>query len=354
LGFQNRDGLKIRSKPTSESTASQGKAAVFGQKIGCRNKNRETAKCDIVRMNLLRTLAEVAAGEKRAKVSVNDFFYRAQAVSPATAGGFTVAPTVGPIVEALFPFSAVIRAGAQVLNLKGANRELPKVTASVGASWVAENETVTASSLSFAQLNESPRRLSALVEVSKRLLTQAPEFAPMLERHVRAALGYAIDVGCLNGVGGAEPIGLLQTEGLPEPVTFAGAAALSDLCTAEKTIGDNYAEQGPLTWITSVATRDKWRQVQKWTGSSTALWGDDNKVIGHDAIATPAISNTDSRMLFGAFQFLQIVFFGEIEITIDELTEAKQGMVNFVFNLFADAAPLHSEAFARSTDSAAQ
>jgi HK97 family phage major capsid protein len=305
-------------------------------------------------MNLLRTLAEVAAGEKRARISVNDFFYRAQAISPATAGGFTVVPTTGPIVSALFPTSSVIRAGAQVLNLKGANRELPKVTASVGASWLAESETVTASSLSLAQLNETPRRLSALVEVSKKLLTQAPEFAPMLERQVRAAIGYAVDVGCLNGVGGAEPIGLLQTAGLPEPVTFGGAAALSDLCTAEKTIGDNFGEQGPLTWITSVATRNKWRQIQKWAGSSTALWGDDDKVIGHDAIATPAISNTDSRILFGAFQFLQIIFFGEIEITVDDLTEAKQGMVNFVFNLFADAAPLNAEAFARSSDSGSQ
>ena len=256
--------------------------------------------------------------------------------------------------RSIIPVRRIDSSGCPGRSLK-TNQTLPKSLHCAGAQWCSESQEVTASQLTLASLNETPRRLSALVEVSKQLLTQAPELAePMIERNVRQAIGYAVDVGCLSGVGGLEPIGLLNADGIAEPVTFGGAAALLDACAFEKEIGDNFAEQGPLSFIGSVATREKWRQIQKWSGSSTPLWDDDNEIIGHPAIATPAISNTDSRMVFGCFSLFQIVMFGEVDITRDNLTGAKQGIVKFIFHLFCDAVALQSEAFARSTDAANQ
>jgi hypothetical protein len=311
-------------------------------------------------LNLFRTLAEMAEGRSHAqtKISTDDLFrtplWPLQVGGEATSGGFTVPTDVGPVIPALFPFSAVIRAGAQVVTIKQ-NRSLPKVTASVTAAWVGEYGQEADPQLTLGEVNEQPRRICAVVEVSKKLLVQAPELAePMINRNVREAIGYAIDQGSCNGIGGIEPIGLLQADGVAEPVTFGGAAALLDFCAFEKTVGDQFGEQGPLTFIGSVAAREKLRQTQKWSGSSTALWSDDDKIIGHGAIATPAISNSDSRMLFGCFSLFQIVFFGETIITKDDLTGAKSGLTTFIFNLFCNAAPLNAEAFSRSTDSAAQ
>ena len=107
------------------------------------------------------------------------------------------------------------------------NQTLPRVTTSVGAQWCAESQAVTASGITLAALSATPRRLSALVECSKQLLSQAPELAqPMIERNVRQAIGYAVDVGCLVGIGGPEPIGILNDDNVSAPVTFCGAGTL--------------------------------------------------------------------------------------------------------------------------------
>jgi hypothetical protein len=304
-------------------------------------------------MNLFKTLSGLGHKE-RIKVATDDLFTRAQAVSPATAGGFTVPTTIGPLQAALFPFSAVLRAGAQVVNLK-TFQTLPQVESSIGASWVSETEEVQASSITFGQLAFAPHRLAAVAECSKRLLVQAPELAePVIERNVRQAFGYAIDVGALSGLGaGGEPLGVLNDPTISEPVTFSGPAALLDMCAFEKGIGDNFGEQGPLTFIGSVAAREKLRQIQKWTGSSTGLW-DDDEIIGKTAIATPAIANTDSRLILGCWSLYQLIFFGQVDITRDDLTRAKEGIVRFIFNFWADCGALQADAFARSTDSASQ
>ena len=59
-------------------------------------------------------------------------------------------------------------------------------------------------------------------------------------------------------------------------------------------------------------------------------------------------------MIYGCFSLFQIVFYGEVEIIRDDITRAKQHLMNFIFHFRCDAFALQSEAFARSTDAANQ
>jgi HK97 family phage major capsid protein len=192
--------------------------------------------------------------------------------------------------------------------------------------------------------------------VSAQLLAQAPELAePMIRRNAYAAIGYALDVGCLVGLAGPEPIGILNNPAIASTVTFSTTATLAKAANFERQVADSFAEQGSCSYISSPAAREKWRTLQKWSGSSTALWSDDDEILGHPAIATPAISAADSRMVYGCWSLYQIILFGgPISVIYDPFTSKKTAQVEFCFSLRADAFPLNAEAFVKSTDAANQ
>jgi HK97 family phage major capsid protein len=288
-------------------------------------------------------------------ISISDLFSRSnQNVGTGIAGGFTVATNIGPVAEALFPYSAVIRAGGRVTTVSSDSRT-PRITGSVSTEWVTESGSVTDSSITFGGISFSPRRISSTVTVSNQLLSQTGDLVEgIINSHVRAAIGYALDSGCLSGIGNPQPLGILNNDAITQTVTFSGAATLAKACSMERKVADAFAEQGPLSWIGSPATREKWRQLDKITGGGMPLWSDDNEVISHQAFATPAISNLDSRIVYGAFSLFQLVLFGAVEVLRDPYARKKTNETEFTFNLLADAGALHPEAFALSTDAANQ
>jgi HK97 family phage major capsid protein len=245
-----------------------------------------------------------------------------------------------------------VRLGAEVA-IVAANQQVPAITSGAAASWLSETAECPETTVTFGTLNLVPRRCSASLRVSSQLLKQSPELAEKaLRRDLLGAVGQAIDVGALSGVGNAEPVGLLFNSSIIATTTFGGAATLAKLAEVEQALGDSFGEGESPAWVTSPSARSKLRQKEGISGGGRPLWSDENKILGRDAHATAAVA--DHKIVFGNFSDFLIVFFGKVQLISDPYSEDKSGIHGFVVNALADCGPLRNNSFARSTDSAAQ
>jgi HK97 family phage major capsid protein len=206
--------------------------------------------------------------------------------------------------------------------------------------------------MNFGAFTPTLKRIQSIVRVSSQLLIQSPYIAASaIRRDLVAAVGEALDIGIFSGVGGSEPVGLCFDDQISKSVTYGGAPALIDPVTHKQTLG-NAKVTAPLSFVSSPDVEAKWRQTEGLTGSGKPLWSDDNTVIGVPAYSTTAIAGDVSIM--GAFSDLLVVIFAGIDVLVDPFTRAKNGEVEISVTMFADAGPLRSASFDRSTDSAAQ
>lgn len=281
---------------------------------------------------------------------------RALTAGVASAGSLTIDQEIKFLADALRPQSVAFRAGASLFISKG-NASIPKITTGATASWLTETGLLSESAVVVGLNSFTPLRVASLVSVSGQLFSQSPEIAIAgLRRDLVAALGYALDVGVFSGLGASgEPLGLLNSPGLGS-VTFGAAATRAKLASFEKTLGDAFGEQGDLAWVSSNATREKLRIADSFSGGGLPLWSDEDRILGKSAFASPAVPNSDSRMIFGNFSDLAIVMFagGAVQLLVDPYSGKKSGTIDIMATLFADCGPIRPGSFVVSVDSAAQ
>src|SRR5215831_15168867 len=77
-------------------------------------------------------------------------------------GGYVVPTERAEIVQAFFPVSAVTQAGA-TFDTHQSNLAVPRQVTTETASWLAETDTVTESSITLGQATAMPKRASVLL-----------------------------------------------------------------------------------------------------------------------------------------------------------------------------------------------
>jgi HK97 family phage major capsid protein len=142
---------------------------------------------------------------------------RSQTVGTGSAGGFTVQTNVAPLADRFRPALRVEAMGATVLrNLTGAV-DLPSLTASGSASWVAENGNATRSAATFAKVPMAPKTVTGEYRLSRRLILQSNEaIEDLMRRDLGLILAQALDLAAIKGGGTNEPVGILSTSGVSE------------------------------------------------------------------------------------------------------------------------------------------
>jgi HK97 family phage major capsid protein len=275
---------------------------------------------------------------------------KALTATTATTGGFTIGDTALTIADALRPASVALSAGANMIEVRPDQR-IPQIASGATAYWLAETEACPESSLDLADLKLSPHRCAAWLSVSNQLIKQAPAVADrVFARDLRAAIGSALDLGIFSGVGGEEPLGLLNNSNVPT-VTFGGAPTRAKLCDFELSLGNNNANDLAASFVTSPASRKKWETTLNDAVAGAGYLWDSGRVLGRPARASNNVA--DNRAILGDFNDLLIVTWGVIEIS-DIYTAKKTAQTELCVQILADAATLHSASFAVSTDSAAQ
>lgn len=120
--------------------------------------------------------------------------------------------------------------GATVLSGLTGNLDLPRLTASGSASWVAEHQPASRSDPRFQKTSMAPNTVTAEYEMSRRILVQSHQaIEPILRADLAFLLSAALDRAAIRGGGANEPSGILANA----DVTNIAAASFGHELTAE-------------------------------------------------------------------------------------------------------------------------
>ena len=269
-----------------------------------------------------------------------------------TAGGFTVATEVLPLIELLRNQAVVAQLGATVLSGLTSNVSFPRQTAAASAAWLGETATRSKTAATFGQLLLSPKRIAVQSGYSLQLLRQSSLAVEQFVRNDQTAvLGIAMDLAAIQGTGSdGQPLGIVSSSGIGT-VTFGAAPTyakyiemIAAMLTANSLMGQPAFLGSPSSWT-------KGKTIARATNQGFII-GADNTVDGYRW--APSNHLPSNRLILGDFSQVLMAYFGEPDVVVDPFTQAADGIVNVTTNHFVDVGVRQGASFVVSTDSAAQ
>ncbi len=281
-------------------------------------------------------------------------FTRQMTAGTAADGGNLVATDLlsGSMIEMLRNLQAVLAMGATQLTGLVGNVAIPSQTAAGTAAWRTEVQEVSASKQTLGQVTMSPNRCAALTIYSKQLLAQSSiDIEAFIRMDLATIIALAIDYAAIQGTGGAQPQGVVGASGVGA-LTFGGAPTWAKVVEFETTAATANALTGRLGYLTTPATRGKWKTTEQATGTARWLWSDGDQVNGYRALATNQVAS--NKVIFGNWADMIIGLWAGLDITVDPYKYAELGEVRVVANQFVDVALRHAASFVVSSDAGNQ
>src|SRR3972149_2365821 len=142
------------------------------------------------------------------------------------------------------------------------------------------------------------------------------------------------DRAAINGLGNAgEPLGILNTAGILA-ATFGAAATWAKVVDFETQITNANADEGLMAYLTTPATRGKWKGIVRSTYNTKFLWDDDGRVNGYRAEITKQVPS--DKVIFGNWNDVIFAEWAGIDVVVDPYSLKKQGQVEVTITLWCD------------------
>ena len=261
-----------------------------------------------------------------------------RAVSVATEGVDVVATDLYDIIEPLRAKNVLLNAGAKFYTGLSNNVQLPVMTgANVG--WAGEVGEAADGGTSFGNVQLTPKRLTAFVDISKMLLAQD---SIGVENAIRMDLINAINSKLEATILGKEaktadkPAGMFNGKTPVKVTDFEGIVGLEALVEEKNVLGD-------IAYIASPSAKASFRNMMKGSKGTAQLAYIDSSLDGTPVYSTSNVAA--KQFIVGDFSNLAIGQFGGIDITVDPFSKASAGMVRLVVNAYFDATLIRPEAF---------
>lgn len=260
-----------------------------------------------------------------------------RAVSVASEGVDVVATDLYDIIEPLRAKNVLLNAGAKFYTGLSNNVQLPVMTgANVG--WAGEVGEV-AGNTAFNNVQLTPKRLTAFVDISKMLLAQD---SIGVENAIRMDLINAINSKIESTILGSgaktvgSPAGMFNGKTPVKITDFEGLVGLEALVEEKNVLGD-------IAYIASPSAKASFRNMMKGSKGTAQLAYIDSSLDGTPVYSTSNVAA--NQFIVGDFSNLAIGQFGGIDITVDPFSKASTGMVRLVVNAYFDATMIRPEAF---------
>lgn len=263
-------------------------------------------------------------------------------------GGFTIGSDLVEVIGILRPRLAVRQAGARILT--GLVGNLDFTTQSVGAAtnWVTEIATSAQTGQTYTQASMSPNRLAAWTPISLQLLAQSSiDMQQFAINDLNDAMNYAIENAAINGTGVAPiPLGALGT--VPELGigTNGGAMTYDQAVLMETALSTAETDFGKLAYLINSKTYGKLKRERTDSGSGIFSIAQDSNLLNGKRVFVSNVLPDDldkgtstgvcSAALYGNFNDMLIGNWGGANLVVDNVTSAKEGMINIVVNTFWD------------------
>lgn len=225
-------------------------------------------------------------------------------------------------IENLRNMSAVVGAGATMLEGLDSNVEIPGGDQNIAAAWLAsEDANAAESNPTFRKITLDPKDVAAFTDVTRRMLQQSTiDIENYIRSQMTEAMRLAIDSAALYGSGAAGvPEGVANTTGIGG-VTFAGAVPTrEEIIDLRTDVAVTNAGRG-VTYLGNSAMVGDLQKTKVDAGSGIFLMGDEaDRLVGNAFRESNQVTNGD--LFAGIWSDLIIGMWGGMQL--DRSTEAK-------------------------------
>lgn len=258
------------------------------------------------------------------------------AITVEVEGEDVVATDLMDVVKPLQAMNVMVKAGAKYITGLVGDVQYP-IMSNASCTWEGETAKAKEGAVTFTNVKLSPKRLTTIVPISKQFLLQDGVGA---EAAIREEIVNAINAKLEATILGSEA----GTATMPGGI-FAGEITTSitdfqGLCNLEAGLEDANV-YGELKYIVSPKAKAALRNMAKST-KSTQLVFENGEIDGTPALCTSHLK--DKKIAFGDFSQYIIAQWGNLDITVDNVTLAGDGQIRLVVNAYFDAKPLRDVA----------
>ena len=261
------------------------------------------------------------------------------AVTVTTEGEDVVATDMFDVVKPLQAKNVMIQAGAKFVSGLVGDLQYP-VMSNANVTWEGETSAAKDGNITFSNVKLSPKRLTCVVPISKQFIIQDSVGAEQaIREEIINAINAKLEATILgNGAGSlTEPKGMFPAS----DTSLTGVTDFTGICNLEAALEDANVN-GEMKYIVSPKAKAALRGMAKGT-KSTQLVYENGEIDGTPALCTSHLKNT--HVIYGDFSQYIIAQWGNIDLTVDNVTLAANGQIRLVVNAYFDMKPLRKEAF---------
>ena len=242
------------------------------------------------------------------------------------------------ILEPLYAKSVLSQLGVRwYTGLPKGDVQVP-IMGKGNVGWEGEISTAQATGNTFTTKRLSPKRLTAYVDISKQLLVQDTiGVEAAIRRDIVNALNDKLQATILGGEDKTD----VKPAGIFYNVSETTINNYKDLCKFEAGLDDANIN-GEKKYLMGNTAKATFRSMVKGN-NNTGMILEANQIDGTPMINTSSVAT--NKFAYGDFNYLAIGSWGDLDITIDQNTQAINGCIRLIINAFFDAVILRPEAF---------
>ena len=247
----------------------------------------------------------------------------------ATYGAEAVPSEIFDITTALRDSMVLAQAGARFVNATS-NLDFVAYSGS-NCGWGDEIEEAADASGKFSIKKLTPKRLCAVLPISKTFLAQADGSAEaLLRQDLVNAVSETLQKTILGSVKGSDA----QPQGLMFGVAADAAAfTYADVVKMESALEAKNYNVDQARWIVSPSAKALMRNTKIDAGSGLFVY-DKNEILGVPAYSTSSMVN--NGVIYGDFSELIIANWDSISILVDPYTLAAKNQIRLVVNYYVN------------------
>jgi len=269
------------------------------------------------------------------------------AISAGSEGTDVIETEFKGLLEPLYAQSALAKLGVRFYpGLPQGNIHVP-IMGKGTVGWATEMGNSSDGAQTFTSVELTPKRLTAYVDISKQLLNQDTiGVEEAVRRDIVKAISDKLEATIFGKAAGSatQPKGMFwDASASPAAVrTLDDGTDFAKVCGIEA--GVEAANYTNVKYLLSPNAKADLRAMAKST-KNTQLVYEGGEIDGTPAITTSNVG-INGAYIYGDFSNLLVASWGNIEITVDEYTQATKGCVRLVVNAYFDAKVAREDAFA--------
>ena len=281
----------------------------------------------------------IANGTKNFKINADTEKRAIQVTGASGVHDEVVETEIQGILEPLYAKSVLAELGVKwYTGLPQGDIQVP-VMGKGTVGWASEVAAASAAGNAFSGVLLQPKRLTAYVDISKQLLNQDTiGVENAIRRDIVNAINDKLEATIFSDDAGdaTKPAGIFYDSSIFDASTFKAVVDLEAKVESNNVYGN-------MKYLLSTGAKADLRAMPKST-KNTQLVMEGGEIDGTPAVVTSNVEGA-GYYAYGNFENLAVASWGDIDITVDEYTQAVNGCVRLVVNAYFDAKKLRPEAF---------